>query len=1050
MRKVYYYLSVMILIPFIKVSAQDMSRNYVKTVIMLDNAGSSNITEIQYFDDLGRPNLFSTTGLGMTGTLVYTSKNYDSKGRVHDEYMPSLYQNGSGDRYTITRYDGLGRIVFTESPGQDWKDNDKGIEVSYATNSATEVKRYVAHVNSNSLTYSGNYAAGSLYVEKTTDEDGCYVSVYTDLSGRKVLERRNGNNDTYFVYDEKDQLRFVLSPEYQTTANQALYAYEYRYDAKGRMIWKQLPGCGYTQYWYDNNDRIQFTQDADLRTASRYRFTLYDALGRLAVQGICSGCTPTPSFTKVTYQSGSSGVCGTGYVISQTNLLTNPVLEKACYYDGYLFVTSVQVASGLSNRSQLQKTSPESALGLQTGIVYIASDGNLMEEVVYYDTHQRPIDTRRLYADGSLLTETTAYSFTDKPSLTVHTLKKGNVTRSFQTAYTYNTHNDQPIKTTMTSGGSTKTLIEMTYDNHGKLSTIKRGTSAGTVTYEYNERDWVSSITAGNFSEMLYYTDGTGTECYNGNISSMTWKVSNETVTRGYEFTYDMLNRLTEAYYGEGSNISTNTDRYTEKVLSYSANGAIKRMQRYGRKSNGTYGLTDDLTVTLNGNQLMAVSDAAGTQVYNGSFDFKDQSNSSTEYTYSNGGALLTDANKGIALMAYDNAGYPRRTQFTNANVTEFSYDADGRKWKSVHRTAVANLSVPIGSTLALDSTNTQFVDSTEYIGCFVRENGTVTKYLFDGGYCTFSSTGAPTLHYYTRDHLGNNREVISESGNVEQTTHYYPFGGVYGDIGTGSAVQKYKYNGKELDRTHGLDTYDYGFRMYDAALPMWDRPDLLAEKYYHISPYAYCANNPMNCIDINGDSIFIDYEYQDIILGFINSISQGVFGVSDKGYLYLKNSSKPMVDDAKYSTCYRDILIHGINSSNKISVSISREKLNFHKEEYSLQDYGEGLTISTKNQAWVYISGYSHDLKNGVPDGPELILAHELAGHAIPAISDFYVNPNYTGLAVMTENIIRKEAGFPERPWDNYAQNHMSVSNFINPLGKVLVRSVYQPKSIK
>ncbi len=35
---------------------------------------------------------------------------------------------------------------------------------------------------------------------------------------------------------------------------------------------------------------------------------------------------------------------------------------------------------------------------------------------------------------------------------------------------------------------------------------------------------------------------------------------------------------------------------------------------------------------------------------------------------------------------------------------------------------------------------------------------------------------------------------------------------------------------------------------------------DLLAEKYYHISPYAYCGNNPVNCVDLHGDSITIAY----------------------------------------------------------------------------------------------------------------------------------------------------------------------------------------------
>ena len=59
-----------------------------------------------------------------------------------------------------------------------------------------------------------------------------------------------------------------------------------------------------------------------------------------------------------------------------------------------------------------------------------------------------------------------------------------------------------------------------------------------------------------------------------------------------------------------------------------------------------------------------------------------------------------------------------------------------------------------------------------------------------------------------------------------------------------------------ELDRMHGLDTYDYGARQYDPVLCRWDRMDPLCEKYYGVSPYMYCAGNPVNAIDLHGDTI--------------------------------------------------------------------------------------------------------------------------------------------------------------------------------------------------
>ena len=54
----------------------------------------------------------------------------------------------------------------------------------------------------------------------------------------------------------------------------------------------------------------------------------------------------------------------------------------------------------------------------------------------------------------------------------------------------------------------------------------------------------------------------------------------------------------------------------------------------------------------------------------------------------------------------------------------------------------------------------------------------------------------------------------------------------------------------------HGLNTYDYGARQYNSLLGRWDRIDPLCEKYYSVSPYAYCANNPIMLVDEGGQKI--------------------------------------------------------------------------------------------------------------------------------------------------------------------------------------------------
>ena len=55
----------------------------------------------------------------------------------------------------------------------------------------------------------------------------------------------------------------------------------------------------------------------------------------------------------------------------------------------------------------------------------------------------------------------------------------------------------------------------------------------------------------------------------------------------------------------------------------------------------------------------------------------------------------------------------------------------------------------------------------------------------------------------------------------------------------------------------HGLNTYDYGARQYNPVTARWDRMDPLCEKYYGVSPYVYCHDNPVNRIDPDGKTDF-------------------------------------------------------------------------------------------------------------------------------------------------------------------------------------------------
>jgi RHS repeat-associated protein len=109
---------------------------------------------------------------------------------------------------------------------------------------------------------------------------------------------------------------------------------------------------------------------------------------------------------------------------------------------------------------------------------------------------------------------------------------------------------------------------------------------------------------------------------------------------------------------------------------------------------------------------------------------------------------------------------------------------------------------------------------------------------------------------YFLKDHLGNTRVTFTENDEIIQEDAYYPFGmqmnGLCHKTGT-DYLNKYLYNGKELQDDFGLDWYDYGARFYDATLGRWHVVDPMTEEACGWSPYNYTYNNSINLIDPDG-----------------------------------------------------------------------------------------------------------------------------------------------------------------------------------------------------
>ena len=620
--------------------------------------------------------------------------------------------------------------------------------------------------------------------------------------GHVVLSRQmkgSETHDTYYVYDDKSNLCFVLQPMYQSSANLDQYAFQYKYDGRNRCIWKKLPGAGYMEMVYDNADRLVFSQDGNQRalTSGNWTYYKYDGLNRLTEQGVCTNKVTTSGTT----------------------------VHIRNYYDNYAF----RAQAGFNNSNFPDDASGNGKGALTASVATVLGSSNKIYTAHYYDIKGRVVKTVQSNPLGGYDVAATVYTFTNKPATVTHThTASGKTTRTEVYTYSYN-HADRLLKVEHTLGGTKITLADYAYDNLGRLqSKSLHGSATNKLTYAYNVRGWLTGISGTKFTQNLYYNTGNGTARYNGSISSMTWKAGNESTVRGYKFTYDGLDRLLNATYGETAGINANTDRFSENVTAYDKNGNIKTLQRYGQTGASTYGLIDNLTFTLGGNQLTRVDDTVTASAYNGSFEFKDGVKQANEYAYDANGNLTKDLNKGITNISYNCLNLPSVVTFSDGSTITYTYAADGTKLKTVHKT---------GSTTT----------TTDYCGNVVYENGVQKLLLTDEGYVTLSDN---KYHYYLKDHQGNNRVVINQSGTVEETNHYYPFGGVFASAGN---VQPYKYNGKEYDGKKGLNWYDYGARMYDAALGRFMTVDPLAEKYYPMSPYGYCLNNPIKFIDADG-----------------------------------------------------------------------------------------------------------------------------------------------------------------------------------------------------
>ena len=105
---------------------------------------------------------------------------------------------------------------------------------------------------------------------------------------------------------------------------------------------------------------------------------------------------------------------------------------------------------------------------------------------------------------------------------------------------------------------------------------------------------------------------------------------------------------------------------------------------------------------------------------------------------------------------------------------------------------------------------------------------------------------------YLHTDRLGSCSAVTDGRGEAVHVLGYMPYGETLLDLSHTHYETPYQFTGYEKDQETGYSYY--GARYYTDRLSIFNSTDPMWYKYPHLSPYAYCANNPVRYIDPTGE----------------------------------------------------------------------------------------------------------------------------------------------------------------------------------------------------
>lgn len=865
--------------------------------ITLESRETGVSAQLTEYDVMGRP--------CKKWAPVYTGYSSPSDQTVRNA---AITHYGTGYPYSSILYESSPRNIEIGSikAGTEWHNYNKTVKVEYLANTSGGVYSCPSYtVTSSGVSQNGVKPSGTVMIRKTTDEDGITVMIFTDIRGHEIC-RKQGKSVTSYVYDSGGNLRYILPPGAEaggdrTSDTMKQLAYWYDYDAERRPVVRKLPGRAEERIVYDAGGRIAAMRTAD-HESGVWRLFFYDDCGREVLQ-IDARLSDAAALSL----SGALNKAGTGmggrwkgYVITCAPALDNVEAEvvSAHYYDNYDFINHTQqsalkfkelsllgipVTSDARYGSTGNNKHPGGRLtGLYTGRDF---------EAYYYDN--RGLELQRQHAGIDNFSRTTLHTYDGSVLSTHERFLSGEPDRD-----TYNSYDNLGRLTEMLVvergirngvAAADTARIAYTYDGIGRLAAKTMGNTV--QRFSYDVHGWPSSsgirlnvlsadskrqinVKKINYSETLRYADNsTAAEpCYNGFVSRKEWG------GHAYDFEYDKNGFLISAEYSELSGNDQATGVNNGVTFDYSAmygydlRGNMTRVERRGitdRQPSGKlqFGTLDKTEISYNGNQarfikMQGLNNVASglnglagptTASYAASApeglsveSFPDLVNPSDSYLFGvvefdSAGRVTKDPTRGIQHVEYDNNGMPVFISvYEDGAENSVAYERDG----------AGNLLKAVYSSDQGEDLTVRYTQAGRKI-----ENGRLTMSTFPGGY--FDDKGVPL--YYLYDYEGNIVKVFTKSGRIVQSTDYYPYGEPWGE-GNSSGMMlpsrcgnHYLFGSKERISQYGLNLYDFTARLYNASQARFLTPDPMAESTPWLSPYAFCASNPINFTDQSG-----------------------------------------------------------------------------------------------------------------------------------------------------------------------------------------------------